>query len=327
MKKNFRAIKASLITGILLISLFVAIVPLTSARQGIFINFSSTVILSWENKTEEPIVPIQDLISYKLILEYRVTRGGLFGENLIYALYQNRRVNIKLEVVDTPEWATAQLETTTIPANIPKIVGTPDRYYANIILSLKEDAPAFERGTIGIKIAIPNVGPIQGFDQTLYLNFKPAYRALIDVNPQINSKIIGPMDTTSFPIDIDNQGNGRTKVFLEIDYESLPEGWSAVIDDNVIIEAGSSSEKTKTVFLTVYPPKGFGYHDDIANIRVKVTPTWAEDTAIEGKYEYVTLNVESRGISVIGIEMVLTVIVLIALILVGVYLVFKRYKK
>jgi hypothetical protein len=327
MKKNFRAIKASLITGILLISLFVAIVPLTSARQGIFINFSSVVILNWENKTEEPIVPIQDLISYKLILEYRVTRGGLFGENLIYVLFQNRRVNIKLEVVDTPEWVTAQLETTTIPANIPKIVGTPDRYYANIILSLKEDAPAFERGTIGIKIAIPNVGPIQGFDQTLYLNFKPAYRALIDVNPQINSKIIGPMDTTSFPIDINNQGNGRTKVFLEIDYESLPEGWSAVIDDNVIIEAGSSSEKTKTVYLTVYPPKSFGYHDDIANIRVKVTPTWAEDTSIEGKYEYVTLNVESRGISVIGIEMVFTVVVLIALILVGVYIVFKRYKK
>jgi len=327
MKKNFRAIKASLIVGILIFSLFVALTPFTTARQGIFVNFSSVVILNWENKTEEPIIPLQDLISYKLMLEYKVTMGGLFGQNLIYALFQNRRVNIKLEVVDTPDWATAQLETTTIPANIPKTVGNTEPYYAYISLSLKEDAPAYERGSIGIKVTIPNVGPIQGFDQTLYVNFKPAYRAIIDVNPQINSKLIGPMDVTSFPIDINNQGNGRTKVFLEIDYQSLPEGWSAVIDDNVIIEAGSGSEKTKTVYLTVYPPKGFGYHDDIANIRVKVTPTWAENTAIEGKYEYVTLNIQSRGISVIGIEVVLSVVLLIALIIVGIYLVYKRYQK
>jgi len=327
MKKNFRAIRASIIIGILLFSLFAALVPFTSARQGIFINFSSVVILEWENKTEEPIIPLQDLITYKLVLDYKVTIGGLFGANLIYALFQNRRVNIKLEVVDTPDWTTAQLETTTIPANIPRSVGTPESYYAYISLSLKEDAPAYERGSIGIKVTIPDVGPIQGFDQTLYVNFKPAYRAIIDVNPQINSKLIGPMDVTSFAIDINNQGNGRTKVFLEIDYQSLPEGWSAVIDDNVIIEAGSGSEKTKTVYLTVYPPKGFGYHDDIANIRVKVTPTWAENTAIEGKYEYVTLNIQSRGISVIGIEVVLSIIVLIILIIVGIYLVYNRFKK
>lgn len=327
MKKNFQTFKVTLIIGILLFSMSIVLVPLTSSREGLFINFSSIAILNWENKSKEPIIPIQDLISYKLLLEYKVTKGGLFGENIIYRLFQNRRVNIKLEVVDTPDWATATLEQNTIPANLPQSVGVSESYYADITLSLKENAPAYERGTLGIKVTIPNVGPVQGFDQTLYLNFKPAYRALIDVNPQINSKIIGPMDTASFAIDINNQGNGRTKVFLEIDYESLPDGWSAVIDDNVIIEAGINSEKTKTVYLTVYPPKGFGYHDDIANIRVKVTPTWADNTAIEGKYEYVTLNVISRGVSVIGIEVVLSVIALIILIIVGIYFIYKKYKK
>jgi len=327
MKKNFRAFKLTLIIGILLLSSSIVLIPFSSSREGLFINFSSIAILNWENKSKEPIIPIQDLIPYKLILEYRVTKGGLLGENIIYRLFQNRRVNIRLEVVENPQWVTAQLETNIIPANIPKTVGESEYYYADITLSLKENAPAYERGSIGIKVTIPDVGPIQGFDQTLYLQFKPAYRALIDVNPQINSKIIGPMGTASFPIDISNQGNGRTKVFLEVDYESLPNGWTAVIDDTVIIESGVDSEKTKTVYLTVYPPKGFGYHDDIANIRVKVTPTWAENTAIQGKYEYVTLNVISRGVSVIGIEVVLSVVALIVLIIVGIYYIYKKYKK
>ena len=327
MKKNFIAIKTTLIMGIMLFSLFSVLTPLTSAREGIFVNFSSIAVLNWENKSEEPIVPIQDLVTYKLKLEYTVTKGGLFGENIIYSLFKSRRVDIKLEIVDSSDWAIAQLEQYVIAANIPKSVGNSEDYFVNIYLSLKEDAPAFERGSIGIKVTIPNVGPIQGFNQISTLPFKPDFRALIDVNPQINSKIIGPMDVTSFPIDIENQGNGRTKVFLEVDYESLPEGWTAVIDDNVIIETGNMGENTKTVYLTVYPPKGFGYHDDIANVRVKVTPTWAENTNIRGNYEYVTVNVESRGISVIGIEVVLSVIVLIVLIIIGIYLIYKRYEK
>ena len=132
MKKNFRAIKTSLIMAILLFSLFSILTPFTSAREGIFVNFSSIAVLSWENKSEEPIVPIQDLVSYKLLLDYKVIKGGLFGENIIYALFHGRRVNIKLEVVESPEWATAQLETNVIPANVPKSVGTSEPYIADI---------------------------------------------------------------------------------------------------------------------------------------------------------------------------------------------------
>ncbi len=327
MKKNFRAIKASFIFGILLISSFSVLAPIISARQGIFINFSSVAILNWQNASQEPIIPLQQLEKYTLILDYTVIRGGLFGENFIYLLYNNRRVNIRLDIVDTPEWVAASLEQNVIPANVPEKVGISKQYKVVIDLSLREDAPAFQRGTIGIHVVIPDVGPIQGFDQTLFLTFNPAYLALLDVNPKINSRVIGPMDVTSFPIDVSNQGNGRTKVFFEIDYSSVPEGWSAVIDDSAILEVGSGSGSTRTVYLTVYPPKGFGYHDDIANIRVKVTPTWADDPSVQGKYEYTTLNVQSRGISVIGIEVVLSVIALIAIIIIGIYLIYKRYKK
>jgi hypothetical protein len=317
MKKNFKSIKATMIMGLLLISVFIAITPNSSA--GIIINFSSTVYLNWENRSGEPVIPIQEIKPYKLNLEYTVT-GSPFGRMLLYPLlYEDRRIDIQLSIEDYPDWAIVDLPQKTIAANIPSI-GESQQYKLDISISLKEDAPAYEQGIIYIKVNVPTNGFINGFDQVISLPFKPAYRPLIDANPQINSKRIGPMDTATFAIDVSNLGNGRTKCFFEVDYDSLPDDWSALVEDTVILETGEGTKET--VFLTVYPPKGFGYHDDIANIRVEVTPTWAEDSNIRGKPEPITVTVESRGLSFIGIEVILPIIILIVLVIIVLYLIF-----
>jgi len=194
-----------------------------------------------------------------------------------------------------------------------------------IELSLDEDAPAYEQGVIYVRATVPTIGPIDGMEQTFSLSFKPAYRALISPVPQTNNKIIGPMDTAEFQVDITNMGNARTKVFFEIDYDSLPEGWSAIINDNIVLETGSGS--TGKVYLTVRPPKGFGYHDDDAIIRVKITPKYADDTNIQGEPEYLTVSVESRGLSVIGIEIIIPILILIFLALITAHILIKRIKK
>jgi len=325
MKKNFRTVKASLVMGILLISMSVVMLPVTPADDdGTIVGLSSVVNLNWKNETgePEPIQPKQDLRPYTLVVSYTVTKGGLFGGGLIYSLYAGRTVDIKLELVGYPEWATVELTKNTVTAHVPDSFGDETEYNVRIELSLSENAPAYEQGVIYIKATVPQIGPIDGMEQTFSLSFKPAYLALISPVPQTNNKIIGPMDTAEFPIDISNLGNARTKVFFEIDYDSLPDGWSAIINDNIVLETGS--ESTGRVYLTVRPPKGFGYHDDDAIIRVKITPKYADDTSIQGESEYLTVSVESRGLSIIGIEIVLAIVLLIVLVIIVLYLIFVK---
>ena len=327
MKKKFKNIKTSLIIGILLASLSVVMFPITPADDGTFVGLSSVVNLEWKNETgqPDPIQPKQDLRPYTLVVSYTVTRGGLLGGGLIYSMYAGRTVDIKLELVNYPDWATVELTKNTVTAHVPKYIGYESEYEVRIELSLDEDAPAYEQGVIYIRATVPQIGPIDGMEQTYSLSFKPAYRALISYVPQSNNKIIGPMDTAEFPIDVTNLGNARTKVFLEVDYDSLPDGWSAIINDNIVLETGSGS--AGKVYLTVRPPKGFGYHDDDAVIRVKITPKYADDTNIQGESEYLTVSVESRGLSIIGIEIMIPILILIFLGVITAHILIKRIKK
>jgi hypothetical protein len=74
-----------------------------------------------------------------------------------------------------------------------------------------------------------------------------------------------------------------------------------------------------TAYLTVRPPKGFGYHDDTAGIIVQMTPARAEKTDDQGVSERISVLVESRGFSIIGLEMIVLPIIVILVIIFLIY--------
>ena len=111
------------------------------------------------------------------------------------------------------------------------------------------------------------------------------------MSPKGNTKLIGPTDTAEFPIEIINMGNARTEVIFEI--VNVPDRWSAIITDDIIVEEGEGSKTT--VYLAVKPPKDFGYHDERASISVRYTPMMAENPQFEGKSKPINVLVESRG--------------------------------
>ena len=78
MKNNFRTLKASIIMGILLVSVSAAIVPTTSA--GFFVNLSSYMQASFDatNFSAKPVVPLGEIRSLTIYLNYGVNSGGLF---------------------------------------------------------------------------------------------------------------------------------------------------------------------------------------------------------------------------------------------------------
>ena len=95
MKKNLRTIKTALIMGMLLFSVFAALMPAISA-EGL-VNLSHTLNVEWDsgNKTEL-LDPSGQMKSYNLNVRYQVI-GGPIGQ-IFYRLYDGRPVTIKLEI-------------------------------------------------------------------------------------------------------------------------------------------------------------------------------------------------------------------------------------
>jgi len=315
MKKNFKSIKAAMIMGILLFSVFVAVTPRASA--GTFVNLSSYLRVDWaENATGTPIVPRGEMRPLTLNIAYGVTSGGLFRlfTSFLLSTYIGRQVNIKLELVDWSPWCTPGLVQGTITTSVQSIEQSD--LTAKLNIRVNEEAPAYGGGFIKIKASVPKIGLIEAYENEFTLEFNPAYLPLIKAElPETNAKKIGPMDTAVFPIEVENLGNARTKVYFEV--VGVPDGWIAVVTDDITLDEGVGSKGT--AYLTVRPPKGFGYHDEDTSIRVQMIPARAEDTSDRGDPEYITVVVESRGFSAIGIEIVLIPIIIIVLILVLLY--------
>lgn len=321
MRKNFRTIKASLIMGILLVSVVIAMIPNSSVKaQGGLFGYASIVYIDWENVNESDIAvkPLEDFKPYKLRVEYSLTKGP-FG-NLIYrTLYVGRRVDIKLELIDYPkEWSTVFLPFDTLTVNLPRDINVILKRSITLMISVDETAPAFNSGTISIRATVAKIGMIEKFDQTIQLTFKPDYLPMLDVQPETQHKIIGPMDTAEIPIRVTNLGNARTKAQFRI--TNLPEDWMAIVTDQIILE----TQQTGTVFINIKPPKGFGYHDDYETFIIEYIPLWAENVQVRGVTEQISVAVESRGISVIGIEVIIPIIAIIILIIFALYYLYNK---
>lgn len=319
MTKNLRTVKTTIITGILLISIIAAMAPAISAQDQV-VGLQSLVNIDPQSIGQ--IKPRSGLQQANLNISYQVTTGGILARAILPWL-EGRQVTINLAIISTPSWCHAQLidstKTTTVPTD-----GRAISLSAAISISLDADAPAFGGGYVNVRATVPKISFIQGFDKEISVPFTPLYLGLLKTETMgTNTKTIGPMDTAVFPIKIENLGNARTKVYLAVD--NVPDGWVAIVDDSIVVDEAAGS--TATAYLTVRPPKDFGYHDDISTITVSLEPARAEDTTDRGSVETVTVSVESRGFSFVGGEIVLPIIIIIVALLFVVYWFIKRMRK
>jgi hypothetical protein len=311
--------------GILLVSLSAALVPTTSA--GILYNLQSYVNVYY-NSTEITNIPIQPRGTGRAIdldIEYGITvSGGIFNilGSFLQGLHFGRTVTIKVEAVEYPEWATVTVSQWPTAYVKPE----SDRYPTSLTVKIDEDAPAYGKGDIKLRVTVPQVGLIEGVTKEIGIAFSAAYLPIVTHEfVEGNTKLIGPTDTAEFPIEIINMGNARTEVIFEI--TNVPDGWSAIGTDNIIVEEGEGSKTT--IYLAVKPPKDFGYHDDTATISLKYTPYMAENPNFDGDPKTINVLVERRGFSVVGIEIVILPIIIIVVILLLLYqfVIKKRLRK
>ncbi len=284
---------ATVMIGVILVATLISVTSSTSA--GLLLNLQSVVNVEWSgNETSQPAIPRGPIQPVDLIVSYQVTRG-VFGKGVLLA-YASKLAFIKLEIIDKSPWVQATLQSDTIALPISE-----EMHSAKTIISFQvaENAPAYGLGFIKLKASVSKMQLVQGFEKEFVLNFVPSYKPLIDkALPETNSKEIGPMDTAVFPIVIENLGNSRSIVYLEV--LDVPKGWNAVITSQVTLEEAVGAKAT--AYLVVKPPKNFGYHNDEQTIRVSMTPVRADNTNERGTTVYETFLIQSRGFSTPGFE-------------------------
>ena len=316
MTKHLRTVKATILVGILLISLSLAFVPSSSA--GLLRNSATLKLDVNAEDLNQKVVPLSGPMSIDVEVGYIIT--GNFAKQAIN-LYDSRNMvaSIHLSIEETPSFCTA-----TIQPNVVNPVITKDeavyKENATISISFKEDAPA--RGEIKIKVrmfsdAIP--GLLFVTQEATFIHeiaFTPDYLPIISVTPQGNFKEISPGEVAKFDIDITNLGNAKTVVDFTI--LNFPDDWSPnIISSTTITESG-----TTTVQLLVQPPYGFGYHNERETVQIQIVPSYFGDAELTGRIYTETFTIQSRGFSTPGFELAFTIIALI-----GVGLLIKTKKK
>ncbi len=294
MTKNFKTVKASFVTGIVVISLVFAVLPTASA--GLLLNLQSALLITWNTAaTNEPVIPRGQLLQLSLNITHYVTRGAL-GRGLLQ-FYKGSPVTITIQIIETPSWVTATLSQGSLQATINP--DQPTAYSTMITLQVDDNAPAYSQGYIKLQATASKAGFIKGITQEFTLTFIPGYKPLIKAEyPDSNTMQIGPLDTAVFPIKITNLGNAQTIVKFTI--EKVPEGWNAIITSELLLGEGNGS--TNTAYLVIKPPKNFGYHNDEKTIRISMLPVKYDTPTNVGAITINDFLVESRGFSTPGFE-------------------------
>jgi len=327
MKKNFRSVRASIAFGILLISVFMVLVPTYSAdeteAEGGLIAYNHVVEVTWANigNATLEIKPYSAPRAYEIEITHSLSKS-LFGRTLYQLFYSGRTVDMTVTIKSYPtEWSTVTAFSDVIQLTLPDIPERRNDYDYSLLISLDDDAPAFERGKIALGINIEAYGMIDEYNQEITLDMTPDYAPKLNYIADVQSKIIGPMDTATIPIQVTNIGNGESKIYFNV--PDIPSGWTALVTDQITL----APDQTETIYLTIKPPKGFGYHDDAHTFKVEFYPTWPIDPTKKGITEQVTVSIESRGISIIGGEIVFPIIILIIIAIYLTYYFVKKYRQ
>ncbi|RLF26441.1 MAG: hypothetical protein DRN01_04715 [Thermoplasmata archaeon] len=311
MKKNSRTLKASIVMGILIASLFTAFLPTASAAA--ILHAQGNLKMEFDaNAAKQTVTPLGAPIYIPINVSYLVS--GIFAPAVVGIIGGRMPAMIELSVDQAPEWCTALVS----PGIVSTEVSTSYKSAQAIVtLSVDENAPAFTQSKVRIKM---HARTLRGLgceisEVTFYdeIPFTPGYSPVISfTTPNGNFKEIGPGNTANFDIHVENLGNAPTEVTFKI--LNQPKGWSPNIISMTTLGAKVLGEETtKEIPFVVQPPYNFGYHNERQSFQVSLTPAYYRDPTLTGKEYVITFVVQSRGFSTPGFEMVFALTALVGL--------------
>lgn len=330
MTNNFKRSKALLIMGIFCFSIIAVMTPSSSAQQFALIRGEQHVTLDYDASSIENEFTPTKAYTIDLNLTYFIT--ALFPNVLEMIFFDRQKATIDLSVEAMEEWFECSITPNTVNARVTsdpfKVIGEP-----KIRVTLNERAPARTQGNIKVFMKCRSLRALGAVlmerDIEGVVPFTPAYLPIISVIPETTFEETSPGDLAKVSIDLENQGNAIT--IVEIKILNIPSGWAVSIPSQIQLGSALIEGNPKAdVTLTIQPPYSFGYHDVTESVQLEFTPFYyAEQTGenVKGRPITETINIKSRGFSIVGIEVAIVIIVIILIIIALIYEIKKRIIK
>ena len=317
MTKHLRRVKVGLILGILLISVIAAFSAPVSAREKA-ISFNSYIDLEYDVSALNEPLAIDASVSIPITVKYWTDIPDVFKPKLIwwvpYVILYGSMIapmqKIHLEILETPEWANIYLSSPDVLTDIPLGSDGPVEIQTNLILSPKIEAPA-ESYKIDIRASCDPIKRLNGFTYQESVEFLPSFIPTIQITPENPVRTVGPHETVTFKINIENLGNKITRVTPRL--IDINKKWTPTLNPPNY-EIGPNQENTFT--FSIIAPYDFGWHNEYGSFQIdflsEVYP-YRSDAATNTESIYLVIN--NYGFSTPGFEFP---ILLVALIVIGI---------
>jgi hypothetical protein len=251
-------------------------------------GLQSVITVSWDaNQTSEPLEPHGAYRTIDLDISYSVVKGFLGQFILWYYIFTRQIISVTVEIIEKPYYCTAIIDNSILFFSFSDI---PSVKQSILGVSVNENAPAFEPFCVKIKASVNDIpGPfgfltfINDFEIIQSIFFTTNYLSIMKVTPESNYIETTPGTTVVDPITVENLGNGKTLVDIQLN--DFPEEWSLIIDPpQLIIEV----DESKVTNLSITPPLDFYGHGTIVLI---FTPKYYYNPEIEGLSEVIFIHV------------------------------------
>jgi hypothetical protein len=258
-------------------------------------------------------------LAKQIFFNRRIGRAVMFGFSYFFKFNELPKANLSLSF-EKPDWCDVELDKEKVEFEYnnefeeAEVKGT---------ITLNETAPALEKDDIIITASYPGLGRVEANSKDMIISIMPKYESNIDVEAKIYHHI-PPLKETKIPINITNNGNGQSRVRIDI---SDLNKWNITLDqEEITVDIG----ETKQVKLSVTPPEGFKNNTiPLTFIPVStvedVDELFLEDDNVV--FDIVLIYDHSLDNDELDFTMILTIALIIIIVIVLLAIIFKKRKK
>ncbi len=308
MNKKFQKIKIVLIFLILFSFSIISISSIAkSGPLDQIYELTPNLVIDYDRSLlQVPIIPFDEARSIPVKVKLQLL--GPAVDIVLGKTGGNIDLIVDMSIANIPEGCQASVTPPILLIELPgqNIVVEVN---ATISITINQYIPAESQKNIAVRMSSRRVGGsttlIKPGNFTQDIPFIVGYFSQLSFNYiDGNVRNISPDETADFNFEIQNWGNGATKVISEV--VDLPDGWLTEIVHSTILGSelvGSTSGKL--ISLRVKPPVDFGYHEDRAVIKISMTPISIENPDYRGEPHYLYFIVQSKGFFTPGFDIVI----------------------
>ena len=252
-----------------------------------FLKAESVIELGYDKTSVEGSLMPGEVYNVPINITYKI-QGTL--ANLYSKLLSEQTVQIELSV-ESDKYCEASIKPESVEANVTT-EKTKISTKLTVSIKVNDDAVAYSQLKITvIAKAKEKKGPIglltyikKSDNVTMDISVNPKYVPVIDVKSDFSYKEIPPFNVTKLPVNITNQGNGKTIVLIEP--LNVSEHFNISMPKSIMLEIND----TKPVIISVSPDNDF----DQETLKISFTPQYYADESLTGTpiIQTYTLNIE-----------------------------------